>query len=133
MRSTAIHNDRMTATNLFKLYSIRWEIEITFRAWKQSGNLVSALARKSNQVHLQALMLASMLLLVLTMKFATLLQGHYQKLSISIEKLADNLAGFILGIRSMVSLADYNPDLRHVKHERRIRLALRKIAIFCLS
>lgn len=74
-----------------------------------------------------------MLLLILTMKIANLLQSNYQKISISIEKLADDLAGFILGIRSMVGFADYNPDLRHVKHERRIRLALREIAISCLS
>jgi hypothetical protein len=33
----------------------------------------------------------------------------------------------------MVSLADYKPDLRHVKHERRIRMTLREIAISCLS
>ena len=131
--ATNVDNDRMTEANLFKLYSIRWQIEITFRAWKQSGHLVSALARKSNQIHLQALMLASMLLLILTMKIANLLQSNYQKISISIEKLADDLAGFILGIRSMVGFADYNPDLRHVKHERRIRLALREIAISCLS
>ena len=131
--ATNVESDRMTAANLFKLYSIRWEIEITFRAWKQSGNLVSALARKSNQVHLQALMLASALLLILTMKIATLLQSMHQKVGISIEKIAVDLAGFILGIRSMMSLADYNPDIRHVKHERRNRLALREIAISCLS
>ena len=131
--ATNVDSERMTAENLFKLYSIRWQIEITFRAWKQSGKLVSALARKSNQVHLQALMLASMLLLIMTMKIASLLQISYPKMSISIEKLAANLAGFILSIRTMVSLADYNPDIRHVKHERRIRLALREIAISCLS
>jgi hypothetical protein len=78
-------------------------------------------------------MLALMLLLILTMKISALLQGIYQEINISIEKLADHLAGFILGIRSMASLADYNPDIRHVKHERRNRLALGEIAICCLS
>jgi Transposase DDE domain len=45
--ATNVENERMTAEKLFNLYSIRWQIEITFRAWKQSGDLVSALARKS--------------------------------------------------------------------------------------
>jgi hypothetical protein len=67
------------------------------------------------------------------MKITALLQGIYQEVNISIEKLADHLAGFILGIRSMAALADYNPDIRNVKQERRNRLALREIAICCLS
>ena len=130
---TNVKNDLMTAAKLFKLYAIRWQIEITFRAWKQSGKLVSALARKSNQVHLQALMLASMLLLILTMKITSLLQGTYSRVHISIEKIADNLAGFILGINSIWNLADYDPDPRHVKSDSRTRLTLREIAISCLS
>jgi hypothetical protein len=130
---TNVKSDLMTAAKLFKLYAIRWQIEITFRAWKQSGKLVSALARKSNQVHLQALMLASMLLLILTMKISSLLQETYRRVHISIEKIADNLAGFILGITSIWNLAYYDPDPRHVKSDRRIRLTLREIAISCLS
>jgi hypothetical protein len=130
---TNVSKELMTAANLFKLYAIRWQIEITFRAWKQSGKLVSALARKSNSIHLQALMLASMLLMILTMKIASLLQGSYRSILISIEKLAANLAGFILGIKSIWHLADYDPDPRHVKSDRRTRLALREIAISCLS
>lgn len=130
---TNVGNDLMTAANLFKLYGIRWQIEITFRAWKQSGKLVSALARKSNQVHLQALMLASMLLLILTMKITTLLQSAYCRIDISIEKIAENLAGFILGIHSIWHLADYDPDPRHVKSDRRNRPKQREIAISCLS
>jgi hypothetical protein len=130
---TNVKNDLMTAAKLFKLYAIRWQIEITFRAWKQSGKLVSALARKSNPVHLQALMLASMLLLILTMKISSLLQETYRRVHISIEKIADNLASYILGITSIWNLADYDPDPRHVKFDRRSRLSLREIAISCLS
>lgn len=131
--ATNVKEDLMSATKLFKLYAIRWQIEITFRAWKQSGKLVSALARKSNQVHLQALMLASLLLLILTMKITSLLQGSDQGIVISIEKLALNLSAFILSINSIWHLGDYNPDYRHVKSDRRTRVALREIAISCLS
>jgi IS4 transposase len=48
----------MSADDLFKLYAVRWNIEIGFRAWKQSGHLAQALARRSNQFHLQVWMLA---------------------------------------------------------------------------
>lgn len=130
---TNVKEELMTASKLFKLYRIRWQIEITFRAWKQSGKLVSALARKSNQVHLQALMLASLLVLILTMKITSQLQRRYQNLLISIEKLANNLAAFILSIQSIWYLVDYNPDHRHVQSDRRNRQKLREIAISCLS
>jgi hypothetical protein len=130
---TNVKEDLMTASKLFKLYAIRWQIEITFRAWKQSGKLVSALARKSNQAHLQALMFASLLLLILTMKITSLLQRSDQSILISIEKLATHLAGYILGLKSIWQLADYDPDLRHVKSDSRNRSALREIAISCLS
>jgi Transposase DDE domain len=72
-----VKNERMTAKKLFNLYSIRWPIEITFRAWKQSGDLISALARKSHLIHLRALMFVLILLLILTMKITALLQGIY--------------------------------------------------------
>ena len=130
---TNVKEDLMTASKLFKLYAIRWQIEITFRAWKQSGRLVSALARKSNLVHLQALMFASLLLLILTMKITSLLQRSDQSILISIEKLATHLAGYILGLKSIWQLADYDPDPRHVKSDSRNRSALREIAISCLS
>ena len=130
---TNVKEDLMTASKLFKLYAIRWQIEITFRAWKQSGKLVSALARKSNLVHLQALMFASLLLLILTMKITSLLQRSHQNILISIEKLATHLAGCILGLKSIWQLADYDPDPRHVKSDSRNRSALREIAISCLS
>jgi len=74
-----------------------------------------------------------MLLMILTMKIASPLQGNYPKTGISIEKPAAYPVGFIIGIRSMVSLADHNPNSRHVKHERRNGPAPREVVISCLS
>ena len=56
--ATIVDSGRMTSESIFKLYSIRWQVERTLRTSKRSGKLMSALAGKSNQAHLQALMLA---------------------------------------------------------------------------
>lgn len=82
---TNVGPDLMSADKLFKLYSVRWNIEIGFRAWKQSGHLAEALARHSNLFHQQVLMLAGIFLLVLIMKVTRLLQGSRREQGLSIE------------------------------------------------
>ena len=54
-----VGEDLMESSDLFKLYATRWQIEIIFRAWKQSGQLIKALARDTNEFHLQCLMYVS--------------------------------------------------------------------------
>jgi IS4 transposase len=44
-------------SQLSAIYRARWAVEIQFRAWKQVLNLDKALNRKSNEHHLQALVL----------------------------------------------------------------------------
>lgn len=46
---------------LVEVYRARWAVEIQFRAWKQSLNLTKALNRKSNQHHMEAIVLAGMM------------------------------------------------------------------------
>ena len=123
----------MKTSELFSLYSVRWQVEIIFRAWKQSGQLVKALARRSNQFHLQTLMYGAILLLILTMKTATLLRKLHPRYQLSIEKIAQNLAAFILTLVSMARFADYNPDPRHLKMDKRSRKSLCQTAVGCLS
>lgn len=130
---TNIGADTMSAENLFKLYAVRWNIEIGFRAWKQSGHLAKALARRSNIFHLQVLMLAGILLLIMLLKITRILQGSRWDLDLSIEKIADHLGSFILRMTSLSALDDYNPDPRHVKMDRRKRSNLRKTALNALS
>jgi len=130
---TNVESDAMSAENLFKLYSVRWNIEIGFRAWKQSANLAKALSRRSNASHLEVLMLAGILLLILLLKIQRLLQGACLDLDLSIEKTADHLCSFILRMTSLDDLDRYNPDLRHVKMDRRRRQNLRKTAAGALS
>jgi hypothetical protein len=125
---TNVDSSLMGADALFKLYSVRWQIEITFRAWKQSAHLVKALARRSNPFHLQVLMYAAILLLILTMKIAALLQATHSEQNLSIEKLAHHFALFILSLSSLRALDAYHPDLRHLQMDRRARESLRGIA-----
>jgi hypothetical protein len=123
----------MNTTEIFKLYSARWQVEIIFRAWKQSGQLVQALARRSNLFHLQSLMYGAIVLLILTMKTASLLRGRHSRYQLSIEKIAHNLAAFILTLVSLHRFADYNPDPRHLQMDKRSRESLHQTAVRCLG
>jgi IS4 transposase len=98
---TNIGEDLMGCSDLFKLYATRWQIEITFRAWKQAGQLIKALARDTNEFHLQCLMYAAIIILILTMKTASLLRQQHARYRLSIEKLADDLGSHILTLLSL--------------------------------
>jgi hypothetical protein len=131
---TNVPQDRMNAKDLFALYGVRWQIEITFRAWKQSAGLVKALKRRSNQQHLEVLMYAAMLHLVLTLHVAALLQYACRQKMLSLEKIAHDLAAFLLRIDSLDGqFCTYAPDLRHIQMDRRTRKSLRETALATLG
>jgi hypothetical protein len=116
---TNIGAGRMSIAGLFKLYGVRWQIEIVFRAWKQSSNHRAAFARRSNSNHLQVLMLASMLRLILTQKVASLLRACHPDRWLSIEKIARHFASHLTGVKKLESFGDYEPDPRHIQIGRR--------------
>lgn len=116
---TNIPEEKMGSATLFDLYAQRWQIEIVFRAWKQSGRADAALKRRSNPFHLECLMLASLLHLILTMKVAGLLAAGVTDLVASIEKLADSFASHLLKITHILQLAEWSPDPRHLAVDRR--------------
>ncbi len=130
---TNVGEELMKTSEIFDLYSVRWQIEIIFRAWKQSGQLVKALARRSNPLHLQTLMYGAILLLILTMKTASLLRRSFSRYQLSIEKIANDLAAFILTLISLHRFAHYNPDPRHLQMDKRSRKSLHQTAVRCLS
>ena len=130
---TNVGEQLMKTSEIFSLYSVRWQIEIIFRAWKQSGQLVKALARRSNLFHLQTLMYGAILLLILTMKTASLLRKSHNRYQLSIEKIAQDLAAFILTLVSLHRFAHYNPDPRHLQMDKRSRKSLHQTALRCLS
>jgi len=131
---TNVPRDKMNAKDLFALYGVRWQIEITFRAWKQSAGLVKALKRRSNQQHLEVLMYAAMLHLVLTLHVSALLQCACRQKVLSLEKIAHHLAAFLLRIDSLEEeFCTYAPDLRHIQMDRRARRSLRQTALSTLG
>ena len=130
---TNVDTDRMKTSEIFTLYSVRWQIEIIFRAWKQSGQLVKALARRSNPFHLQTLMYGAILLLILTLKTASLLRKKFSSYQLSIEKIAHDLVSFILALVSLYRFSDYNPDPRHLQMDIRSRKSLYQTTRGCLS
>jgi hypothetical protein len=130
---TNIGEDLMGSSDLFKLYATRWQIEITFRAWKQSGQLIKALARDTNEFHLQCLMYAAIIILILTMKIASLLHQQHARDRLSLEKLADDLGSHILTLLSLDHFGQYDPDPRHIKMDPRSRKSLLQIAMECLT
>lgn len=130
---TSVDAGLMSCKRLFDLYRVRWQIEITFRAWKQAGHLQEALKRHSNLFHLQALMYAGILHLILTMKMVSLLQSMSPKRVLSIEKIADALVSFLNILTSLQTFANYNPDPRHLQMDKRSRESLQETAICALG
>jgi len=130
---TNIGEDLMGCSDLFKLYATRWQIEIIFRAWKQSGQLIKAIGRDSNIFHLQCLIYAAIIILILTMKAASLLRQQHARYRLSIEKLADDLGSEILTLLSLDGFGDYDPDPRHLQMDKRSRKSLWQIATECLT
>lgn len=116
---TNIPGEKMDSQALFKLYAQRWQIEIVFRTWKQSARTDTALNRRSNPFHLQCLMFASLLHLILSMKVAGLVAAGVANLHASIEKLADSLASHILRVTNLLELPNWSPDPRHLALDRR--------------
>lgn len=53
--------EALNAEMLFELYSIRWNIETRFKAWKQSLDLKATLKRYSNLRHLESIALAALI------------------------------------------------------------------------
>lgn len=132
---TNVEKDKMDVEDLVKLYSLRWQIEITFRAWKQSGELMKALNRKSKPSHLRTLIYASILWLVISMKTAAILQSglNKNKQVVSLQKLAMSMISYIMKLTYLDELSKCKPHLRRVLIERRKRDSLMAVGIQCLS
>lgn len=118
---TNITEERVDSNTLMELYRMRWDIEIQFRAWKQSLNIRKALDRESSPHHIYALILASMIHLVLIMIARFYAQQHLKPGELSLEKLAVSLSQFIAKSRCFEECWNYVADLRHVRKDRRKR------------
>ena len=115
-----------------KFYEQRWQIEIQFRAIKQSTQMKKAMARITNEHHLQALMIAAMIFATLTVRvYGWIAKTLHNPLRLSIERTAQWLSQSVTFLRSPNEPLTY--DLRHLLHDRRRRKTLKELSISLLQ
>ena len=120
-------------SQLAAIYRARWAVEIQFRAWKQALNLGNALNRKSNEHHLQALVLAGMIAHQLAMRIARRIGAVIGRAKLSYEKLYDLLAVCLVKARNPAEATAFDPDPRHVQRDKRTRKSPVKSGILALT
>jgi Transposase DDE domain len=118
---TNLSKEQADVSQLAAIYRARWAVEIQFRAWKQALNLGKALNRKSNEHHLQALVLAGMIAHQLGMRIAQRIVSTVSRERLSYEKLYDLLAVRLIKARDLAELIEFDPDPRHVTRDKRTR------------
>ena len=130
---TNLDSAQASVAQLTEIYRARWAVEIQFRAWKQSLNLAGALNRKSGDHHMQALVLAAMIAHQLGMRMASVICNRIGRACLSYEKLYDDLVAHLLQADGLVTLDEFDPDVRHVKRDKRKRKSPIESGILALN
>ena len=120
---TNLSPEQAGVNQLAAVYRARWAVEIQFRAWKQALNIGKALKRKSNEHHMQALVLTAMIAHQLGMNVAMRIGAIVGRAVLSYEKLYDSLALHLIRAKDLAGLCGYSPEFRHVKRDKRRRLS----------
>jgi len=125
--------EQADVSQLAAIYRARWAVEIQFRAWKQALNLGKALNRKSNEHHLQGLVLAGMIAHQLGMRIAQRIGNAVGRAKLSYEKLYDLLAMRLIKAKNLEELDTFDPDRRHVERDKRTRKSPIESGILALT
>ncbi|MEO1860765.1 MAG: IS4 family transposase, partial [Verrucomicrobiales bacterium] len=113
----------VTAKELFEIYSIRWSVEIRFKAWKQSLNMKPTLKRYTNYHHLCCIALAA-LIQQLVVNHIFMMAIVRVKRALSYEKVSEVISQQ-LGTLTLSSLgAPLTLEERHVWMDKRSRKSL---------
>ena len=118
---TNLTKERHGASEVHQIYTLRWNIEIQFRALKGQANIRELLDRIcKNKEHLEILLHAMMIYCQLTTKaFASIKRNHKElKNRLSIELVANWLGKTILNILDVVE-SRISYDLRHIITDKR--------------
>jgi hypothetical protein len=127
---TNVRDGRIDPDQIYKLYSIRWSIEIQFRAMKQSSQLHHSLNHRTDPLLIEALVMAVLIRQLLTIHLHAGLNRSFPKgLRASIEKLSDVYSQFCLTRSRMNLFEPFTYDPRHIVHEKRKRLTLYDITV----
>jgi len=121
------------AYELMKIYRMRWDIEIQFRGWKQSLNMKKALGRSSSVHHMTALALTSMIHQILTMHARARLRTRMKAGELSAENLSKVLSQWMLRATHFEECWRFDPDIRHVRKDRRKRITPVAIKVAALG
>lgn len=122
---TNLSEERIAAAELHAIYAMRWNIEIQFRAFKQSCRLGPSLNHRSDPLHIEGLVLASMIFQLLTLD----LHARFRRRAgvdwpPSLEKLSDAYATHLQTLRRSPEPVPFDPDPRHLAHDQRCRPTL---------
>ena len=117
LMQTKLRKAQADVSQLAAIYRARWAMEIQFRAWKQALNLGKALNRKSNEHHLQALVLAGLISHQLCIRIAQRIVSTISRERLSYEKLYDLLAVRLIKARDLAELITFDPDPRLVPYD----------------
>jgi len=119
--ATNVPAEKMDTQAASDIYTCRWNIEIIFRAWKQGMNLAPALDRKSNENHLQALVLAAIIYQVLALRIIELLRAKYEKEegTVSFEKIFGDFGEVIAESSTLDETTSYNPRWKTIRMDPR--------------
>lgn len=119
---TNVDPSALQARKISDIYALRWDVEIKFRAFKQSCQLSSGLKHKSGHHHIEAMVLAAMLYQLLTIHLHAKL-SHKEAFQgwLSIEKLSDAFSIHLMRITNGMDSWMFDPDPRHLRYEKRKR------------
>lgn len=96
---TNIPQEAASAEDLFKLYGLRWHVELAFKSLKSKGCLRALSAHASNPHHLEVLLLAQLLQLVLNLRLWRMLSPAQQGVvRLSLLKIADLTRGTLIAL-----------------------------------
>lgn len=105
------------------LYGFRWQVEIAFRAFKQSCQVERALGHRSNPQHITCLVLAAIIFKLLAGKALAACAASLSWSKVSPEKVYDIFADHLRRCRILTELLkSFCPDPRHVSRDRRLRV-----------
>lgn len=128
---TNLTEEQCSSEELVRSYEQRWQIEIQFRALKQSTAMKKAMGRITNRHHVRALLYAAMIFATLTVRVHRLIASTLAKpFRLSLEKTAIWLSQALTFLRYFDNPLGY--DVRHLLHDRRSRKTLRDLSVSVL-
>lgn len=118
---TNLETEDFSPEQLAAIYRARWGVEIQFRAWKQSCNLDEALNRKSKESHMMTLVVAGMIAHLIGMHMGRFFAEKLGFSVLSFENLYGLLAIHHIKAKTLRDVLVFNPDVRHIKRDKRKR------------